>query len=150
MKAICLLVSLVFIASNLFAQGYHKVTGYYRSNGTYVKPHYRTNPNKTINDNWSTAPNINPFTGKVGTIAPDISQYNSNSSYNSLYQSNSTLTPSSSPLDNAYLNSLIQSAPVPSSSHTTGSSLNSTLSFPPPTLPAPKAALDLTPFYIKP
>lgn len=46
-----------------------KVRGYYRKDGTYVKPHYRSNPNNTINDNWSTKGNINPYTGKKGWIA---------------------------------------------------------------------------------
>lgn len=50
---------------------YHRVEGYYRSNGTYVVPHYRTNPNSTINDNYSTKPNINPWTGEPGSIEPE-------------------------------------------------------------------------------
>jgi hypothetical protein len=41
-----------------------------RYNGTVVKPHFRTSPNATIKDNWSTRPNINPFTGKSGTRNP--------------------------------------------------------------------------------
>lgn len=48
----------------------HTVRGYYRSNGTYVQPHHRTNPNWTINDNYTTIPNVNPWTGKPGTIPP--------------------------------------------------------------------------------
>jgi hypothetical protein len=43
------------------------VNGYTRSNGAYVKPHYRTAPNDTEYDNYSTYPNINPYTGKQGT-----------------------------------------------------------------------------------
>ena len=43
------------------------VKGYYR-NGTYVSPYYRTNSNNTKLDNWSTKGNINPYTGKKGTI----------------------------------------------------------------------------------
>ncbi|EIJ38791.1 hypothetical protein JoomaDRAFT_1784 [Galbibacter orientalis DSM 19592] len=43
------------------------VKGYYKSNGTYVQPHYRTAPNHTVNDNWSTVGNVNPYTGKAGT-----------------------------------------------------------------------------------
>lgn len=42
------------------------VDGYYRSNGTYVEPHYRSDKNSTVYDNWSTYPNINPYTGKKG------------------------------------------------------------------------------------
>ena len=33
--------------------GYHTVSGYVTKNGTYVAPHYQTNPNGTKNDNWS-------------------------------------------------------------------------------------------------
>ena len=49
------------------------VNGYYRSNGTYVQGHYRTTPNSTINDNYSTYPNVNPYTGKQGTVTPTYS-----------------------------------------------------------------------------
>jgi hypothetical protein len=43
------------------------VHGYTRSNGTYVAPHYRSAPNSTKTDNWSTKGNINPYTGQAGT-----------------------------------------------------------------------------------
>ena len=43
------------------------VQGYFRQNGTYVQPHYRSAPNGTTLDNYSTKGNINPFTGKLGT-----------------------------------------------------------------------------------
>lgn len=45
-----------------------QVDGYYKSNGTYVEPHTRTAPNSTIRDNFSTSPNLNPYTGKIGTV----------------------------------------------------------------------------------
>jgi hypothetical protein len=47
------------------------VEGYYRKNGTYVEGHYRTRPNNTNSDNFSTKPNLNPYTGKKGTIKSD-------------------------------------------------------------------------------
>lgn len=50
---------------------YHWVSGYYRKDGTYVKGHYQTNPNSTTSDNWSTDGNVNPFTGKPGTLPND-------------------------------------------------------------------------------
>ena len=43
------------------------VHGYTRSNGTYVQPHYRSDPDGNFNNNWSTYPNVNPHTGAVGT-----------------------------------------------------------------------------------
>ena len=47
-----------------------RVRGYKKRNGTYVKPHYRTAPNATKSDNWSTKGNVNPYTGKPGTKNP--------------------------------------------------------------------------------
>lgn len=46
------------------------VRGYYRKNGTYVRPHMRSAPNGSKADNWSTKGNVNPYTGKVGTKSP--------------------------------------------------------------------------------
>jgi hypothetical protein len=46
------------------------VSPYFRGNGTYVAPHFRTTPDRSFNNNFSTYPNINPYTGKVGTRAP--------------------------------------------------------------------------------
>ena len=51
-------------------QNNHFVKGHYKSNGTYVEGYYRTNPNSTINDNYSTYPNVNPYTGTTGTVTP--------------------------------------------------------------------------------
>lgn len=44
-----------------------RVKGYYKpSTGRYVAPSYRTSPNKTKIDNYSTKGNYNPYTGKAG------------------------------------------------------------------------------------
>ncbi|MET3126262.1 hypothetical protein ABID42_001364 [Arcicella rosea] len=63
------------LSDNVFSQKKSStdvhVNGYYRNNGTYVKPYYRTSPNKTNSDNFSTIGNTNPYTGKEGTIIPD-------------------------------------------------------------------------------
>ena len=67
MKNLFLTLVFAIIATMTFAQSQVKVNGYYRSNGTYVQPHYRTAPNHTVRDNWSTYPNVNPHTGKTGT-----------------------------------------------------------------------------------
>jgi len=45
----------------------HGVRGYVRKDGTYVAPHRQSNPDKSFNNNWSTNPNTNPYTGKQGT-----------------------------------------------------------------------------------
>jgi hypothetical protein len=67
-------VLLTLFATSAFAQVY--VDGYTTKNGTYVAPHYRTAPNGTISDNYSTQGNINPYTGRAGTV-PNTSYDNS-------------------------------------------------------------------------
>ena len=47
--------------------------GYFRSNGTYVKGHYKTRTNRTNHDNYSTRGNRNSFTGSRGSRARDYS-----------------------------------------------------------------------------
>ena len=54
------------IATNMAAFANVNVGGYYRQNGTYVDSHYRTSPNNTVRDNWSTYGNTNPYTGQKG------------------------------------------------------------------------------------
>jgi hypothetical protein len=61
-------LALIF-ASAAFADTH--VKGYYKKNGTYVEPHYRSSPNSTTNDNYSTKGNVNPYTGKEGTRNPE-------------------------------------------------------------------------------
>ncbi|HZS64239.1 MAG TPA: hypothetical protein VFA53_07065 [Xanthobacteraceae bacterium] len=48
----------------------HYVNPYTRSDGTYVAPHYQTNPNNTQYDNYGTRGNYNPYTGQYGTHSP--------------------------------------------------------------------------------
>ena len=43
------------------------VRGYSRSNGTYVQPHYRSDPDGIRSNNWSYRGNVNPHTGEIGT-----------------------------------------------------------------------------------
>lgn len=66
-----LAASLMFPALGTASAGDTYVNGYYKSNGTYVRPHYRTSPNSTNLDNYSTKGNVNPYTGKRGTVEPD-------------------------------------------------------------------------------
>jgi len=49
---------------------YVYVRGYYRWDGTYVRPHYRTQPDGIFWNNWSSWGNINPFTGERGYRLP--------------------------------------------------------------------------------
>lgn len=46
----------------------YQVKGYSRSNGTYVKPYYRTYSNNYKWDNYSSRGNYNPYTGKKGYV----------------------------------------------------------------------------------
>ncbi len=54
-----------------FADDY--VDGYFKRDGTYVAPHYRSSPNTTNIDNYSTSGNQNPYTGSSGSRARDYS-----------------------------------------------------------------------------
>lgn len=65
-----LFVSLLSFSTSVEAKTAH-VKGYYKpSTGHYVAPHYKTTPNKTKLDNFSTKGNYNPYTGKKGTVNP--------------------------------------------------------------------------------
>lgn len=49
-----------------YANAVVRARGYFRSNGTYVMPHYRSNPDRYKWNNWSSWGNYNPYTGKRG------------------------------------------------------------------------------------
>ena len=67
---VSLAVLITFIyASN--AEAIVSVKGYYRKNGTYVAPHYRSDPDGIPTNNWSYPGNTNPITGKTATGNPD-------------------------------------------------------------------------------
>ena len=57
---------LVAMATKGFAGDVY-VRGYTKSNGTYVRGHYRSRPDGNFGNNWSTKGNVNPYTGKAGT-----------------------------------------------------------------------------------
>lgn len=61
------LVVLVSAGFPSAAEAAVRVKGYMRSNGTYVAPSYRSNPDSSRLNNWSTKGNYNPYTGKAGT-----------------------------------------------------------------------------------
>lgn len=62
-----LVVSFIALAwtADLAAQVH--VKGYYRKDGTYVRPHYRSSPDGNPYNNWSYPGSTNPYTGKVAT-----------------------------------------------------------------------------------
>ena len=71
MKLLSILV--IFIGLSAAARDTY-VQGYYKSNGAYVEPHFRSAPNNTTLDNYSTRGNVNPYNGNQGTV----NQYNNN------------------------------------------------------------------------
>jgi hypothetical protein len=70
MKKLLFIIAFLFATVFTFAQDVY-VQGYTRSNGTYVQGYYRTAPNSTRNDNYSTVGNVNPYTGTSGTQPRD-------------------------------------------------------------------------------
>ncbi len=70
------------------------VRGYYRKNGTYVRPHYRSSPDGNPYNNWSYPGNVNPYTGKVAPGNPDTYLRNY---YHRSPQSSIPTTPAGSP-----------------------------------------------------
>ena len=75
MKKVFLLLAAALSFTAIFSQALEArdtyVRGYTRSDGTVVQPYYRTAPDNTINNNYSTYPNVNPYTGREGTVAPN-------------------------------------------------------------------------------
>ena len=74
-------VATIFIALGLIATpalakrtesggGSYSVKGHVKRDGTYVQPHHATNPNNTQRDNWTSKPNVNPYTGNQGKKEP--------------------------------------------------------------------------------
>ena len=64
------LIILIFLIVLNFQSYATHVHGYHRKNGTYVHQHNRTDENQTQRDNYSSKPNVNPYTGKRGTKEP--------------------------------------------------------------------------------
>ena len=67
--AITLLSSLVFVVDDVLPQV--RVRGYYRKDGTYVRPHVRTRPDGNPYNNYSFPGNYNPNTGKITPGNPE-------------------------------------------------------------------------------
>ena len=71
-----LLIAVLLMALSITALADTYVKGYTKQNGTYVEPHYRSSPNSTTLDNYSTKGNTNPYTGQPGYKSPEPSNYN--------------------------------------------------------------------------
>ncbi|MCX8521077.1 MAG: hypothetical protein ORN28_06010 [Rhodoferax sp.] len=70
MKKTTILAALIVASAAAHAAGSNWVNGHTRSDGTYVEGHYRTSPNGSKLDNYSTQGNYNPYTGQQGTVDP--------------------------------------------------------------------------------
>lgn len=72
MKRLFLLVVVLCLGFSGLAIGKSstRVKSHTTKKGTYVPSHRRTNPDKSKNNNWSTKGNVNPNTGKKGTVDP--------------------------------------------------------------------------------
>lgn len=65
------LIAIALAAAALGANAQSHMRGaYVTKNGTYVAPSLATNPNSTKLDNYSTVGNVNPYSGRVGTVDP--------------------------------------------------------------------------------
>lgn len=99
MARIILYVSImvVLFSSVAFGRGV-RVKGHFRKDDTYVQPHYRSAPNSTKSDNWSTKGNLIPYTGMAGTkstdegnpTTPNLGSLPSNSTYSNTAPSSQT------------------------------------------------------------
>lgn len=67
---IIMLFSVIYLLGLAQLYSQTRVRGYLRKNGTYVQPHWRSSPNHTKLDNWTTRGNVNPFTGRKGHQNP--------------------------------------------------------------------------------
>jgi len=66
---LAIISSLVFTAS--VEAKTIKVKSYYKpTTGKYINSYFKTSPNKTKIDNYSTKNNYNPYTGKKGYVNP--------------------------------------------------------------------------------
>lgn len=71
-KAIVILaVAAALTATTAIADNY--VRGYQKQDGTYVQPHYRSEPNSIKTDNYSSQGNTNPYTRERGSDRNELS-----------------------------------------------------------------------------
>ena len=83
-------MKVIFLAATLLslpALADNYVRGYVKQDGTYVQPHYQSEPNQYRRDNYSAQGNSNPYTGQQGsqrheyTNPPAYNQNYSNPNY---------------------------------------------------------------------
>ena len=62
-----LFVAITMVVSSMANAGDSYVQSYTRSNGTYVQGYHRTTPDNTVNNNYGTQGNLNPYSGTSGS-----------------------------------------------------------------------------------
>lgn len=115
--AMTLLTLTVSLAVFNFADAAVHVKGYFRSNGTYVQPYYRSNPDSNPYNNWSFPGNTNPYTGKVAPGNPDtyLKNYYNKSDTGSSLELPPVVYPSPSPIVSPPINIPLNAYQVSSS-----------------------------------
>ena len=63
---IILMVLVIVALFVVIADAQVRVKGYTRSDGTYVQPHNRSNPDNNPTNNYNFKGNVNPYTGQKG------------------------------------------------------------------------------------
>jgi hypothetical protein len=91
-----------------------QVQGYTRKDGTVVAPYMRTAPDSTVNNNFSTRGNVNPYTGREGTKPPEPS-YGYTNPYSGSASLYGTPKPAEVPNYNSGISPYIDPAPLPPS-----------------------------------
>lgn len=85
MKKLIALIGLALLVVVGAVSADQSVNGYYRKDGTYVQPYYRSSPDSSYNNNWSVSPNVNPYSGQRGSQRPTYNDkppsYDSNGGY---------------------------------------------------------------------
>ena len=95
MKIIAFFALIVFLGfyTSSVALSDEYIPGYYRNDGTYVAPHYRSSPDSNPYNNFGYPGNTNPYTGKVAPGNPD----NYIQRYNNPYSNPSNTSPNQNP-----------------------------------------------------
>lgn len=70
MRVVFIGLAVALLAGPSLATESHRVKGYVTKSGTYVAPSRATKPNGTKVDNYSSKPNVNPYSGKAGNKDP--------------------------------------------------------------------------------
>ena len=113
MKKMILTLVITLIGVVAYSQNVVYVKGYTKKNGTYVEGHYRTKANNTVMDNFSTYPNVNPYTGEIGTKHITDNYYNTiNVDYVIEKYSISNYNNYNPPSSSYQINSLMQTNPI--------------------------------------